>query len=165
VPVAGDALPNRNTNTSTKVIGISSTSSCWSGGCLSFRRLRQASVRPWRAARAWFIAPPWLSSLGGRPGPGCRRAGRPRHRHHAAIAALGRDGAGHLRHDRGDRIEPDALGRTDVEGPAAAGQRRYPNLQRAISSGGDLDNDAAFEFTLNFILDAVAAGLPSSDAE
>ena len=31
---------------------------------------------------------------------------------------------------------------------------RYPNLQRAISSGGDdMDNDAAFEF----ILDAVAA--------
>jgi hypothetical protein len=23
---------------------------------------------------------------------------------------------------------------------------RYPNLRRAISSGGDLDNDAAFEF-------------------
>jgi AcrR family transcriptional regulator len=37
---------------------------------------------------------------------------------------------------------------------------RYPNLQRAISSGGDLDNDAAFEFILNFILDAVAAQLP-----
>jgi hypothetical protein len=42
---------------------------------------------------------------------------------------------------------------------------RYPNLQRAISSGGHLDNDAAFEFILNFILDAVAARLPSSDAE
>jgi hypothetical protein len=42
---------------------------------------------------------------------------------------------------------------------------RYPNLQRAVSSGGDLDNDAAFEFILNFILDAVAAGLPSSDAD
>ena len=42
---------------------------------------------------------------------------------------------------------------------------RYPNLQRAISSGGDLDNDAAFEFILNFILDAVAARLPRSDAE
>jgi AcrR family transcriptional regulator len=37
---------------------------------------------------------------------------------------------------------------------------RYPNLQRAISSGVDLDNDAAFEFILNFILDAVAARLP-----
>jgi AcrR family transcriptional regulator len=37
---------------------------------------------------------------------------------------------------------------------------RYPNLQRAITSGGDLDNDAAFEFILNFILDAVAARLP-----
>ena len=42
---------------------------------------------------------------------------------------------------------------------------RYPNLQRADTSGGDLDNDAAFEFILNFILDAVAAQLPSSDAE
>ena len=42
---------------------------------------------------------------------------------------------------------------------------RYPNLQRAISSGGDLDNDAAFEFILNFILDAMADGLPRSDAE
>ena len=42
---------------------------------------------------------------------------------------------------------------------------RYPNLQRAISSGGDLDNDAAFEFILNFILDAMAARLPRSDAE
>ena len=42
---------------------------------------------------------------------------------------------------------------------------RYPNLQRAISSGGDLDNDRAFEFILNFILDGVAARLPtSSDA-
>jgi AcrR family transcriptional regulator len=37
---------------------------------------------------------------------------------------------------------------------------RYPNLQRAITSGGDLDNDAAFEFILNLILDAVAARLP-----
>jgi AcrR family transcriptional regulator len=37
---------------------------------------------------------------------------------------------------------------------------RYPNLQRAISSGGDLDNDAAFESILNFILDAVAAQIP-----
>jgi AcrR family transcriptional regulator len=42
---------------------------------------------------------------------------------------------------------------------------RYPNLQRAYTSGGDLDNDAAFEFILNFILDAVAAQLSSSDAE
>jgi AcrR family transcriptional regulator len=37
---------------------------------------------------------------------------------------------------------------------------RYPNLQRAYTSGGDLDNDAAFEFILTFILDAVAAQLP-----
>jgi AcrR family transcriptional regulator len=37
---------------------------------------------------------------------------------------------------------------------------RYPNLQRAVASGGDLDNDAAFEFILSFILDAVAAQLP-----
>jgi AcrR family transcriptional regulator len=38
---------------------------------------------------------------------------------------------------------------------------RYPNLQRAISSGGDdMDNDATFEFILDFILDAVAAQLP-----
>ena len=37
---------------------------------------------------------------------------------------------------------------------------RYPNLERAVSGGGDLDNDAAFEFILNFILDAVAAQLP-----
>ena len=37
---------------------------------------------------------------------------------------------------------------------------RYPNLQRAIGSGGDLDNDAAFESILNFILDAVAAQIP-----
>jgi AcrR family transcriptional regulator len=37
---------------------------------------------------------------------------------------------------------------------------RYPNLQRAVSGGGDLDNDAAFEFILTFILDAVAARLP-----
>jgi hypothetical protein len=36
---------------------------------------------------------------------------------------------------------------------------RYPNLQRAVSSGDDLDNDAAFEFILGFILDAVAARL------
>jgi AcrR family transcriptional regulator len=36
---------------------------------------------------------------------------------------------------------------------------RYPNLQRAVSSGVDLDNDAAFEFILGFILDAVAARL------
>jgi len=42
---------------------------------------------------------------------------------------------------------------------------RYPNLQRAISSGSNLDNDAAFEFILNFILDAIAARLPSGDAE
>jgi hypothetical protein len=38
---------------------------------------------------------------------------------------------------------------------------RYPNLQRAISSGdADMDNDATFEFILGFILDAVAAQLP-----
>jgi AcrR family transcriptional regulator len=38
---------------------------------------------------------------------------------------------------------------------------RYPNLQRATSSGGDdMDNDATFEFILTFILDAVAAQLP-----
>jgi AcrR family transcriptional regulator len=37
---------------------------------------------------------------------------------------------------------------------------RYPNLQRAVGGGGDLDNDAAFEFILSFILDAVAAQLP-----
>ena len=37
---------------------------------------------------------------------------------------------------------------------------RYPNLQRAISSGADMDNDATFEFILDFILDAVAAQLP-----
>ncbi len=37
---------------------------------------------------------------------------------------------------------------------------RYPNLQRAISSGGDLDNHAAFEFIMNFILDAVAVRPP-----
>lgn len=37
---------------------------------------------------------------------------------------------------------------------------RYPNLQRAYTSGADQDNDAAFEFILNFILDAVAAQLP-----
>jgi AcrR family transcriptional regulator len=37
---------------------------------------------------------------------------------------------------------------------------RYPNLQRAISSGSNLDNDATFEFILAFILDAVAAQLP-----
>jgi AcrR family transcriptional regulator len=42
---------------------------------------------------------------------------------------------------------------------------RYPNLQRAISSGSNLDNDAAFELILNLILDAVAAQLPSNDAE
>jgi hypothetical protein len=44
--------------------------------------------------------------------------------------------------------------------PAAARQRRYPNLERAVSSGADMDNDAAFEFILEFILDAVAAQLP-----
>jgi hypothetical protein len=38
---------------------------------------------------------------------------------------------------------------------------RYPNLQRATSSGADMDNDATFEFILNFILDAVAAQLPT----
>jgi AcrR family transcriptional regulator len=38
---------------------------------------------------------------------------------------------------------------------------RYPNLQRATSSGDDMDNDATFEFILNFILDAVAAQLPN----
>jgi AcrR family transcriptional regulator len=37
---------------------------------------------------------------------------------------------------------------------------RYPNLQRAYTSGGEQDNDVAFEFILNFILDAVAAQLP-----
>jgi AcrR family transcriptional regulator len=37
---------------------------------------------------------------------------------------------------------------------------RYPNLQRATSSGTDMDNDATFEFILTFILDAVAAQLP-----
>ena len=37
---------------------------------------------------------------------------------------------------------------------------RYPNLQRATSSGADMDNDATFEFILTFILDAVAAQLP-----
>jgi hypothetical protein len=37
---------------------------------------------------------------------------------------------------------------------------RYPNLQRAYTSGGDLDNDAAFEFILNLILDAMAARFP-----
>jgi AcrR family transcriptional regulator len=37
---------------------------------------------------------------------------------------------------------------------------RYPNLLRAVSGGTELDNDAAFEFILNFILDAVAAQLP-----
>ena len=37
---------------------------------------------------------------------------------------------------------------------------RYPNLHRAYTSGADQDNDAAFEFILNFILDAVAAQLP-----
>jgi AcrR family transcriptional regulator len=38
---------------------------------------------------------------------------------------------------------------------------RYPNLEQAISSGGELDNDAAFEFILSFILDAVSARLPA----
>jgi Tetracyclin repressor-like, C-terminal domain len=38
---------------------------------------------------------------------------------------------------------------------------RYPNLERAISSGEEMDNEAAFEFILNFILDAVAAQLPA----
>jgi AcrR family transcriptional regulator len=37
---------------------------------------------------------------------------------------------------------------------------RYPNLQRVVSSGTDLDNDAAFEFILEFLLDAIAAQLP-----
>jgi AcrR family transcriptional regulator len=37
---------------------------------------------------------------------------------------------------------------------------RYPNLQRAYTSGADQDNDAAFEFILTFLLDAVAAQLP-----
>ena len=48
-------------------------------------------------------------------------------------------------------------GVTAVVNAAHSISGRYPNLQRAISSGGDLDNDAAFEFILNFILDAVAA--------
>jgi AcrR family transcriptional regulator len=44
-----------------------------------------------------------------------------------------------------------------VEQQLASG--RYPNLQRAITAGGEMDNDATFEFVLNFILDAVAARL------
>jgi hypothetical protein len=36
---------------------------------------------------------------------------------------------------------------------------RYPNLQRAITSGGDEDADAVFEFILNFLLDGIAAQL------
>jgi AcrR family transcriptional regulator len=42
---------------------------------------------------------------------------------------------------------------------------RYPNLQRAVSSGTSLDNDAAFEFILEFLLDAIAAQLPGDDAQ
>jgi hypothetical protein len=38
---------------------------------------------------------------------------------------------------------------------------RYPNLQQAITSAGDEDNDATFEFILNFILDAMAARFPA----
>ncbi|HEX6673596.1 MAG TPA: TetR/AcrR family transcriptional regulator [Actinomycetes bacterium] len=38
---------------------------------------------------------------------------------------------------------------------------RYPNLARVISSGEEMDNEAVFEFVLNFILDAVAAQLPA----
>jgi AcrR family transcriptional regulator len=37
---------------------------------------------------------------------------------------------------------------------------RYPNLQRAITSGGDEDPDAGFEFVLNFLLEAITARLP-----
>jgi AcrR family transcriptional regulator len=45
-----------------------------------------------------------------------------------------------------------------IEQLLATGQ--YPNLQRAITSGGDEDPDAVFEFILNFLLDAIAARLP-----
>jgi AcrR family transcriptional regulator len=38
---------------------------------------------------------------------------------------------------------------------------RYPNLQQAVTSAGDADNDATFEFILNFILDAMAARFPA----
>lgn len=44
-----------------------------------------------------------------------------------------------------------------IERQLASG--RYPHLQRAVTSGGDVDNDTAFEFILEFILDAVAARL------
>jgi hypothetical protein len=47
----------------------------------------------------------------------------------------------------------------NIEQQLATG--RFPNLLRAISTGGDLDNDATLEFILNFILDAVAAHLPA----
>jgi AcrR family transcriptional regulator len=38
---------------------------------------------------------------------------------------------------------------------------RYPNLQQALTGAGEADNDATFEFILNFILDAMAARFPA----
>ena len=45
-----------------------------------------------------------------------------------------------------------------IEQLLATGQ--YPNLQRAITSGGEEDPDAVFEFMLNLLLDAIATRLP-----
>jgi AcrR family transcriptional regulator len=44
-----------------------------------------------------------------------------------------------------------------IERVLATGE--YPNLQRVITGGGDLDSEAAFEFILGFILDGIAARL------
>jgi hypothetical protein len=37
---------------------------------------------------------------------------------------------------------------------------RYPNLGRLVTGGGEQDDDAAFEFVLDFLLDGIAARLP-----
>jgi hypothetical protein len=44
-----------------------------------------------------------------------------------------------------------------IERVLATGE--YPNLQRVVGGGGDLDSDAAFEFILGFLLDGIAARL------
>jgi AcrR family transcriptional regulator len=45
-----------------------------------------------------------------------------------------------------------------LEQVLASGQ--YPNLQRVLADGGEQDADEAFEFTLELVLDGIAARLP-----
>jgi AcrR family transcriptional regulator len=134
-----------------------------------------------RDTRATYLRHPWLASVAwGTPplGPNHLRQDEVTT---AALSGLGVDqrtqgaiGAavyffviGYVLRELAQHQVPGRTGMTIEEWRAAVApyvrqqlaSGRYPNLERAISSGDELDSDAAFEFVLNFILDAVETRL------